>query len=936
MKKLLSKSTTKKILIVILIVILFNFIVPNYSHADFGGVLFDPIIDLVAAIGDAVLAALQYFMYDGNVSLSGQNIFSVTVPYTVFYPSAYELDPDPGATVNYQVYADSLAEPGWWENLQSWAYGTNSWWLSFSWVSDSFDWMGNIFGQEDFSQAMLWASEYGKVMAQATYGIPVVRYSPEEIFSNEVPALDINFITPRQWEGDTQEQTDAMNERSVTQALHEVVASWYVVLRNLAIVILLSVLLYVGIRMVISSTAGDKAKYKQMLMDWLVALCILFFLHYVMSFILTLVDTLVDGISGANQDIVVGIYTDSTSGTLVQSSSIPDPENPGQNLMEGEPLLYKTDLTGICRLFVQSKDLSSKLVYLILYLALVIYTVMFTWIYVKRAITVAFLTLMAPLIAITYPIDRIKDGQAQAFNIWLREFVFNALLQPFHLILYTIFLGSSIEIATKNPIYAILFLAFIIPSEKLLRRMFGFDNSETAGSIGSAAKLFGGAAVLRSAGNLVGKIGNRRGGRNGKGDNGNDGAGKKQLRTKNTVTDPNGPSLTSAFGNRRGSVANRNTRSVGAGTQNRGTNSGRNQPGLSQQTQRRQRTMATGNRRGLTLGNNPGANGPKTYRVKRTSGANNTHALAAQIAASPQRPTRASHPIRGALGTAGHILGGTVKTVGRVAGKAALTGIGAGIGATVGIAAGITGDDLEDVLTMGATGTSLGAIAMPALGTSVARGASNLATDRIPGAVRGIRDTYERAAYDPVDLALKQQARELMADQDYKLQISQSLESNLGRKPSSAEVKSAMQTGTEYYNSGITETKDIVKAMKTEQNIKKDIKKDIKEDIKVQLINQGIEEKQAEQQAETRAEQQASRQAREQAKVVSKMANKISDEDLRDKEKSKTIRKSLQRELLSKVDMDSMTDEQKAQAKEEAKVQAKNVMKLIKKHKGIY
>ncbi len=931
MKKLLSKSTTKKILIVILIVILFNFIVPNYSHADFGGVLFDPIIDLVAAIGDAVLAALQYFMYDGNVSLSGQNIFSVTVPYTVFYPSAYELDPDPGATVNYQVYADSLAEPGWWENLQSWAYGTNSWWLSFSWVSDSFDWMGNIFGQEDFSQAMLWASEYGKVMAQATYGIPVVRYSPEEIFSNEVPALDINFITPKEWEGDTQEQTDEMNERSVTQALHEVVASWYVVLRNLAIVILLSVLLYVGIRMVISSTAGDKAKYKQMLMDWLVALCILFFLHYVMSFILTLVDTLVDGISGANQDIVVGIYTDSTSGTLVQSSSIPDPENPGQNLMEGEPLLYKTDLTGICRLFVQSKDLSSKLVYLILYLALVIYTVMFTWIYVKRAITVAFLTLMAPLIAITYPIDRIKDGQAQAFNIWLREFVFNALLQPFHLILYTIFLGSSIEIATKNPIYAILFLAFIIPSEKLLRRMFGFDNSETAGSIGSAAKLFGGAAVLKSAGNLVGRIG--RGGKGGKG--GNDASGKKAVRTKNNVTDPNKPSLSSAFGNKK-VASNEDKKRLSVEDQQKLINRRKNQQMKSQQTQRRQRTLTANNRSGLTLGNNLGANNnPRRYRVKSMRGANNIHDLANQVAESPQNKVKA-HRIRGVLRAGGHVLAGTAKFVGKTAGRVALTGLGAGIGATVGLAAGIAGDDLDDVLTFGASGTALGATAMPALGESAARGVANLVTDRIPGIAGGIRDSYEKGAFGEGEAALRAQTRELMADDDYKQQITLGLQEDLGRKPSSREVKFAMQTGAEYYNAGITETKDIVKAMKTEQNIKKDIKKDIKEDIKVQLINQGIEEKQAEQQAEIRAEQQASRQAREQAKVVSKMANKISDEDLRDKEKSKTIRKSLQRELLSKVDMDSMTDEQKAQAKEEAKVQAKNVMKLIKKHKGIY
>ena len=89
-----------------------------------------------------------------------------------------------------------------------------------------------------------------------------------------------------------------------------------------------------------------------MLMDWVVALCILFFLHYMMSFILTFVEILVDGISSATSDIVVGIYTDETYSTLVTN-------------INGEELVYKTDLTGLCRLQVQSKDLSVKLIYLI-------------------------------------------------------------------------------------------------------------------------------------------------------------------------------------------------------------------------------------------------------------------------------------------------------------------------------------------------------------------------------------------------------------------------------------------------------------------------------------------------------------------------------------------------------------------------------------------
>lgn len=47
---------------------------------------------------------------------------------------------------------------------------------------------------------------------------------------------------------------------------------------------MLSILVYVGIRIMLSSTAGDKAKYKQLLVDWVVAICLLFLMQYIMSF----------------------------------------------------------------------------------------------------------------------------------------------------------------------------------------------------------------------------------------------------------------------------------------------------------------------------------------------------------------------------------------------------------------------------------------------------------------------------------------------------------------------------------------------------------------------------------------------------------------------------------------------------------------------------
>ena len=81
---------------------------------------------------------------------------------------------------------------------------------------------------------------------------------------------------------------------STAYQLRKVVANWYIILRNMSLVALLSILVYVGIRIMISSTAADKSKYKQMLMDWLVAICLLFVLHYIMAFANLTVKKIID------------------------------------------------------------------------------------------------------------------------------------------------------------------------------------------------------------------------------------------------------------------------------------------------------------------------------------------------------------------------------------------------------------------------------------------------------------------------------------------------------------------------------------------------------------------------------------------------------------------------------------------------------------------
>ncbi len=114
--------------------------------------------------------------------------------------------------------------------------------------------------------------------------------------------LDVDFIRG----GSNDDYLLPLDDTTPLEILRQIIAGWYVTLRTIAVVGLLSVLIYIGIRIIISSTASDKAKYKQRLIDWVVAFCLLFFMHYIMSATLTVVDK-VNDVLGANSHVREGI-----------------------------------------------------------------------------------------------------------------------------------------------------------------------------------------------------------------------------------------------------------------------------------------------------------------------------------------------------------------------------------------------------------------------------------------------------------------------------------------------------------------------------------------------------------------------------------------------------------------------------------------------------
>lgn len=435
MKIITNKKIVQKIVIAILIVILTTFCFPIKSHADTGGKLMSPIINFVTAIFDGIQHLLEWTML-GKTQLFMKDV-ATDGKYEAYYKPAGS----------------------------------------------------NVKEVEDFMDAKWWGLD--------AINIPTITYTPEEIFSNKVPALDINFINPSITTSADGQHDNEVREKNIALTLRETIAGWYNALTIIAMVGLLSVLVYLGIRMLLSSIAADRAKYKQMLMDWVIAMCLLFTLHFIMSFALTMVETVTAMLASDEDNTSLKVYATNVQGLGFSTHTVQ----------------FNTNLMGYVRFMVQAGDLYTKLGFFFLYIMLVIYSVRFTWVYLKRVINMAFLTLIAPMVALTYPIDKVSDGKAQAFNMWLKEFTYNALIQPIHLLLYKILLGSAIMIAADNPLYAVAALGFIIAAEKMVKQMFGFSKA----SGGTVASMAGAAGVTALASKLLNNAGKKAGGHSGNG-----------------------------------------------------------------------------------------------------------------------------------------------------------------------------------------------------------------------------------------------------------------------------------------------------------------------------------------------------------------------------------------------------------------------------------
>ena len=195
--------------------------------------------------------------------------------------------------------------------------------------------------------------------------------TPDKIFMNKVPITNIEIFI-----------NGNVAEKTKLAGFVNSIASWYRVVFLISIAMLFLILLYLSVRAILLSVAKDIADTKDMLFNWVKSVMILFFMSFIIFTVISLNSTF------------VSIITQS----MINESGIL--ENQVQQLVFGMLM------PNFVRMIVST----------VILLLLLVQTLSFLAVYVKRLITIGFYILIAPIISVSYALDIAGDRKSTKYE----------------------------------------------------------------------------------------------------------------------------------------------------------------------------------------------------------------------------------------------------------------------------------------------------------------------------------------------------------------------------------------------------------------------------------------------------------------------------------------------------------------------------------------
>ena len=268
------------------------------------------------------------------------------------------------------------------------------------------------------------------------------------------------------------------------------------IFRILAIIVYIVMLVYLGIRMFFASTAASKkSKAKEIFFDWVKGIAILFLFPYVIRYAILM-----------NHGFVSFLHEE--AGTLLAETRDAPIGSTGGGGITGAQNVHPSKEGYMGEMLTKLEE-EWRISYAICWFVMIMQLIQFLLVYLKRLITIMFLIAIFPLVTLTYPLDKVGDGKAQAFSNWVKEFFLQVFVQSFHAINYVLVMG--IVFAVDNWLVRIIGITYVAKGGDILRSLFaqmkggikGGGPMQVAKSLVQAKVAIGAVKTLKKTGSKL-------------------------------------------------------------------------------------------------------------------------------------------------------------------------------------------------------------------------------------------------------------------------------------------------------------------------------------------------------------------------------------------------------------------------------------------------
>ena len=273
----------------------------------------------------------------------------------------------------------------------------------------------------------------------------------DSILFNEEPLTDVNFFE----DSEAVQEIKEKNPKAFIIQLRDGVKMWYYIIRNIAIMVMVVILMYVAIRMLFNmytSSAEDKARYKEMMIAWVKALSTLTVMHIIIYAVIAF-----------NTDII---------SMIKDVAHIDDPRLQNLNVILLERAL---DIR-----------LSVSFPATILYVLVTYLTVQYFFLYLKRFVMVVILIVSGPFIILKTAYESTGKSVSKAYSKWFYDLIMNVLEQSAHALFFALFVRNLFDGAMNNLVGFLVFwfvLKSMLKITKIIFKLFKFNSK--AGAMGS-------------------------------------------------------------------------------------------------------------------------------------------------------------------------------------------------------------------------------------------------------------------------------------------------------------------------------------------------------------------------------------------------------------------------------------------------------------------